>query len=123
MHHVDVQRGMGMEKKAIGAALRASLPVMAGYIVLGMGFGVLLAVGAFDVGYDLCRFYAVCCAGSYLWRSEPHYLRADDADDQCTAFLLRAQHAGQVLGCREEKALSDLCTDGRDLFAGVFPGA
>ena len=46
MHHVDVQRGMGMEKKAIGAALRASLPVMAGYIVLGMGFGVLLAVAA-----------------------------------------------------------------------------
>lgn len=35
-----------MEKKAIGAALRASLPVMAGYIVLGMGFGVLLAVAA-----------------------------------------------------------------------------
>ena len=48
MHHVDVQRGMGMEKKAIGAALRASLPVMAGYIVLGMGFGVLLA----DKGYS-----------------------------------------------------------------------
>ena len=35
-----------MDKKAIGAALRASLPVMAGYIVLGMGFGVLLAVAA-----------------------------------------------------------------------------
>lgn len=35
-----------MEKKTIGAALRASLPVMAGYIVLGMGFGVLLAVAA-----------------------------------------------------------------------------
>ena len=37
-----------MEKKTIGAALRASLPVMAGYIVLGMGFGVLLA----DKGYS-----------------------------------------------------------------------
>lgn len=46
MHHVDVQRGTGMGKKTIGAALRASLPVMAGYIVLGMGFGVLLAVAA-----------------------------------------------------------------------------
>ena len=39
---------MGMDKKTIGAALRASLPVMAGYIVLGMGFGVLLA----DKGYS-----------------------------------------------------------------------
>ncbi len=37
-----------MDKKTIGAALRASLPVMAGYIVLGMGFGVLLA----DKGYS-----------------------------------------------------------------------
>ena len=32
-----------MDKKTIGAAFRASLPVMAGYIVLGMGFGVLLS--------------------------------------------------------------------------------
>ena len=32
-----------MDRKTIGAALRASLPVMAGYIVLGMGFGVLLS--------------------------------------------------------------------------------
>ena len=43
-----------MEKKAIGAALRASLPVMAGYIVLGMGFGVLLAV-AVVVGLHLWK--------------------------------------------------------------------
>ena len=43
-----------MDKKAIGAALRASLPVMAGYIVLGMGFGVLLAVAA--------------VAGLHLWK-------------------------------------------------------
>ncbi len=37
-----------MDKKTIGAAFRASLPVMAGYIVLGMGFGVLLS----DKGYS-----------------------------------------------------------------------
>lgn len=34
--------------------MRASLPVMAGYIVLGMGFGVLLAVAA--------------VAGLHLWK-------------------------------------------------------
>ncbi len=31
-----------MNKKTISLALRASLPVMAGYLVLGLGFGVLL---------------------------------------------------------------------------------
>ena len=36
-----------MDKKTVRAAFQASLPVMAGYIVLGMGFGVLLA----DQGY------------------------------------------------------------------------
>ena len=38
---------MCMDKKTVRAAFQASLPVMAGYIVLGMGFGVLLA----DQGY------------------------------------------------------------------------
>ena len=32
-----------MNQKTIRAAFQASLPVMAGYLVLGMGFGVLLA--------------------------------------------------------------------------------
>lgn len=36
-----------MSKKTFPIAFRASLPVMAGYVVLGMGFGVLLA----DQGY------------------------------------------------------------------------
>jgi 4-azaleucine resistance transporter AzlC len=31
-----------MNRKTIGLAFRASLPVMAGYVVLGLGFGVLL---------------------------------------------------------------------------------
>ena len=37
-----------MQKKTISLAFKASLPVMAGYIVLGIGFGVLLA----DKGYN-----------------------------------------------------------------------
>lgn len=32
-----------MDKKTISTAFRASLPVLAGYVVLGIGFGVLLA--------------------------------------------------------------------------------
>ena len=30
-----------MDKKTISLAFRASLPVLAGYVVLGIGFGVL----------------------------------------------------------------------------------
>lgn len=36
-----------MDKNTVRAAFRQASPVMAGYIVLGMGFGVLLA----DQGY------------------------------------------------------------------------
>lgn len=37
-----------MDRKTISSAFRASLPVMAGYLVLGLGFGVLLQ----DLGYS-----------------------------------------------------------------------
>lgn len=32
-----------MNRKTFSLAFRASIPVMAGYVVLGMGFGVLLS--------------------------------------------------------------------------------
>ncbi len=38
-----------MDKKTIRLAFRASLPVMAGYLVLGIGFGVLLANQGYGV--------------------------------------------------------------------------
>ena len=37
-----------MDRETISSAFRASLPVMAGYLVLGLGFGVLLQ----DLGYS-----------------------------------------------------------------------
>lgn len=44
---------MGMKSKIVKKAFVKTLPVMAGYIVLGTGFGILLRSAGFGVGYAL----------------------------------------------------------------------
>lgn len=45
-----------MTKKTIWESFKKSLPVMAGYILLGIGFGVLLR----DAGYGVLWALAIC---------------------------------------------------------------
>ena len=42
-----------MRAKTISLAFRASLPVMAGYLVLGLGFGVLLQAQGYGILWSL----------------------------------------------------------------------
>ena len=42
-----------MDKKTAAAAFRATVPVMTGYLVLGIGFGVLLKSKGYGVGWAL----------------------------------------------------------------------
>ena len=42
-----------MKKKVIRLAFKTSIPVMAGYIVLGMGFGLLLHNAGYGPGWAL----------------------------------------------------------------------
>ena len=42
-----------MKSKLLKKAFVKTLPVMAGYIVLGIGFGILLRNAGFQVGYAL----------------------------------------------------------------------
>lgn len=55
------------KKGVAAAALRASMPVMAGYIVLGMGFGIIMKTKGYGFFMDfcherihICRIDAVC---------------------------------------------------------------
>lgn len=38
-----------MKRETVGAALRDTLPVLTGYLVLGMGFGVIMQANGFGI--------------------------------------------------------------------------
>lgn len=43
-----------MDKKTFGYAFKASIPVMTGYIVLGIGFGMLMQSRGYGLLWSLC---------------------------------------------------------------------
>jgi len=57
-------------KSILSAALKATMPVMAGYIVLGMGFGILLSAK----GYGL--LWALAMSG-LIYAGSMQYLAID----------------------------------------------
>ena len=81
-----------MNKKALKIAIRDTVPVMTGYIFLGIGFGILLNQSGYGVLWALCM--AICMfagSGQYLAVS----LMAGRASLVTTAiamFLLNARH-------------------------------
>ena len=82
-------------------AFKQSVPIMAGYIVLGMGFGVLLESKGYGVLWAIAMSVFIY-AGSmqYVainldhWRSIFDRHCADDADSECETFVLWNFHAG-----------------------------
>lgn len=86
-----------MKDKTIGYAFRASLPVMAGYLVLGMGFGVLLH----DQGYS---WWWAAVMSLLIYAGSLQYLAVD----------LLAAGAGIIT-----TALMSLVVNFRHLFYGI----
>lgn len=86
-----------MKDKTIGYAFRASLPVMAGYLVLGMGFGVLLH----DQGYS---WWWAAVMSLLIYAGSLQYLAVD----------LMAAGAGIIT-----TALMSLVVNFRHLFYGI----
>lgn len=86
-----------MRDKTIGYAFRASLPVMAGYLVLGMGFGVLLH----DQGYS---WWWAAVMSLLIYAGSLQYLAVD----------LMAAGAGIIT-----TALMSLVVNFRHLFYGI----
>ena len=71
--------------KPFGTRFKKSLPVMAGYLVLGMGFGMMLEaggiwnrMGACHEYFYLCGLHAVCCYRSFDGRCVAHHDGPDD---------------------------------------------
>lgn len=86
-----------MKDKTIGYAFRASLPVMAGYLVLGMGLGVLLH----DQGYS---WWWAAVMSLLIYAGSLQYLAVD----------LMAAGAGIIT-----TALMSLVVNFRHLFYGI----
>ena len=81
-------------------AWKQSIPVMAGYIVLGMGFGMLLGAKGYGVFWAIAMSVFIY-AGSMQYRSDngrcvPNLGGAYDTYGQCAAFILRDLHGGTV---------------------------
>lgn len=57
-------------RRGLGRAFRVTLPVLAGYLVMGMGFGILLSHAGFGVGY--AGFMAL-----FLYAGSMQYLMVD----------------------------------------------
>jgi len=86
-----------MNKKLVKAVLIKTLPVMAGYIVLGIGFGILLRVNGYGLGYAILMSILIY-AGSL----------------QYVGVSLIAGGAGLLT-----TALTSLMVNGRHLFYGI----
>ena len=79
-------------------AWKRSIPVMAGYIVLGMGFGMLLGAKGYGVFWAIAMSVFIY-AGSMQYdngRGVPDLGGAYDTYGQCAAFILRDLHGGTV---------------------------
>ena len=84
-------------RSLVSRALRATLPVMAGYVVLGMGFGVLLHARGYGVGWALAM-------SLFIYAGSMQYLTID----------LLAGGASLIAA-----ALTTLMVNARHLFYGI----
>ena len=79
--------------KTLRYAFARTLPIMAGYLVLGLGFGVLLQSKGYGVGWSLAMSTLIY-AGSR--RRIAHLGGADDPDGQCPPPVLRCFDAAAL---------------------------
>lgn len=97
------ERNTRINSRLLKTVFVKTLPVMAGYIVLGLGFGVLLEkkwiwylVGTGYESFYLCRFHAVCDDQSSDIGCDADIRSADDFDGKCKASFLWDFHGGEV---------------------------
>ena len=90
------------QSSALRAAFPLTLPVMAGYLVLGMGFGILLQSKGYHFGWAILMSLTIY-AGSMqyvavdlLSGGNARCHGSHDPDGQCAASVLWHLHAGQV---------------------------
>lgn len=107
-----------------GKSVRTTIPVMAGYLVLGAGFGILLRTRGYGLGWALAMS-AFIYAGSMQYvaidlltggRVAPDDGRYHAARERAPSFL-RHFHARALPRRGKVCAVSHFLADGRDVFA------
>ena len=84
-----------MKRKALKAAVPYTLPVMMGYIFLGMAFGILLHNTNVPDGWALFMSIFVY-AGSMQFVAIAVFRRAGHAHGECPPSFLWSFHAGAI---------------------------
>ena len=86
-----------MNKKALKLAFRDTIPVLTGYVFLGIGFGILLRQSGYGVGWAFCMaLFMLAGSGQYL------------------AVSLLASHASLIY-----TAVATLLVNARHIFYGI----
>lgn len=86
-----------MNKKALKLAFRDTIPVLTGYVFLGIGFGILLRQSGYGVGWAFCMaLFILAGSGQYL------------------AVSLLASHASLIY-----TAVATLLVNARHIFYGI----
>lgn len=57
-----------MNRKALAAAFPATVPVLMGYLAIGMAFGLMLETAGYGVGWALLMSVTIYAARGSTWR-------------------------------------------------------
>ncbi len=129
MEHVTEQqltRRQSTVWRALRAAAPQTIPVLAGYFVLGWAMAFMCSrwacrVDAHAHGHGGLRRFAGICAGKpAAERVLTPFGVSDGAHDPGAAFVLTALPCGTLQGLRPAQLLYDLCHERRDLFHHLF---
>lgn len=100
-------------------AFPKTVPIMVGYVFLGMAYGILMSVNGFGVFWAALNSLLVY-TGSLEFTALIFWRRrsagdgvCDGSDDQCETYLLRFVNAGKISECQQKiETLPYFCIDG-----------
>ena len=117
-----------MKHNALKAAFPYTIPVLLGYIFLGIAFGILLSSQGYP--YWLAILMSLCIyAGSMQFvainlfnrRGRPFECCSYDPDGQCQTPVLRSFHAGKFRTMKHKKPYMIFSLTDENLFPAVRP--
>ena len=98
-----------MKRKALRAAFPHTLPICAGFLVLGMSYGFLMKSKGFSFLYPLlCRLHGVCYGESSAVCVSPTVCFFPYTYGKCKTSFLWHFYVGKIQELRMEKILSHI---------------
>lgn len=113
----------GMRRRALAAAFPHTVPILAGFLFLGMAYGIYMNVSGFPFWYPMLmgayhlRWLAGVCGGEHAAGALCTGTDLSDGPDASgPPPVLRHCHAGKIPGCGPKTLVSDLRHVRRELF-------